>query len=159
MRRFLLPGLLFMGLVLPACEKPRGQAPDFTLSSLSDSAPIHLASWYEISPVLLVFWASWCPACIEEIPAINQLRRQYHDNELKILGISVQESPADLREFIKKNPVAYPIALDEAGETAAQYKVNALPTCVLLAKGGEILYYGFTLPNPLDTLLKKRSDR
>lgn len=156
MRRFLLACFFLSCIVLSACQKSRGQAPDFTLPSLSDSSPIHLAAWYETSPVLLVFWASWCPSCVEEISQINQLHRQYADTELKILGVNVQESPASVRPFLEKHPAEYAMALDETGEVAAQYKINALPTCVLLAKGGEILYYGFTLPNPSDTLLKKK---
>ena len=132
------------------------KAPDFSLPLLDGSTSLRLSSVTRDKPVLLIFWASWCPTCVEEIPVLNALARKYSEDKLQILAVNVQESRKVLTEFVKTNPLNYPVLLDQSGETAVKYKIAGLPVSVLLAKGGEILYYGFSLPGNLDELLASR---
>jgi thiol-disulfide isomerase/thioredoxin len=61
-------------------------------------------------PLLLNFWATWCPPCIREMPEIDRFARQFAGNGWQVLGLAAdQEKP--VRDFLSRNPVGYPIAL------------------------------------------------
>ena len=124
------------------------QAPDFTLPLLGQ--PDKSASLSEIVKnrgVLLVFWATWCPSCVHEIPILNGWMRDYKDRGLVIYGINVGETPSKITRFSKNISIDYPVLLDTSKDVSASYGVSALPVAVLLAKGGKIIYYGFSLPH------------
>ena len=146
---FVLAGL-FSGCGTQTSEKKTGaKAPDFTLPRLPGDSQVTLSKINGEKPVLLAFWASWCPSCVEEIPALNEMQAKYGDRNFEILSVNVQEPREDVMKFMKEKEIAYSVALDEDGEVASSYGLVGLPASVLLAKGGEILYYGFTLPeNP-----------
>lgn len=61
-------------------------------------------------PLLLNFWATWCPPCVREMPEIDRFARQFATNGWQVLGLAAdQEKP--VRDFLGRNPVDYPIAL------------------------------------------------
>ena len=137
---------------MPAGERLLGnQAPDFTIPNLAGEKVV-LSKLSQEKPTLLVFWASWCPTCNEEIPVLNQWAGLYPD--LQIVGVNVQEPAERVRTFVKKRNIRYAVLLDEEGEVAEQYGLVGIPASVLLAKGGKIIYYGFSLPQDVDQLIK-----
>lgn len=99
----------------------------------------------QAKPVLVAFWATWCDACKEELPVLNEIAKQ-HSEKLEVVSINVQEEPETVKSFLSSNSLNYPVILDESGEISDLFEVTAIPSVVLLAKGGEILYYGFRLP-------------
>ena len=155
--------IVFFAGLMAACftlsgwaSRPFQKAPDFSLPRLKGGPSVELSKITQNDPVLLIFWATWCPTCVEEIPALNALHKKHAFGGLRLLAVNVQESPEMLLDFIKTHPMSYPILLDQTGEVAEKYKIEGLPVSVLLAKGGEILYYGFSLPGNLDELLETR---
>ncbi len=61
--------------------------------------------------VLVVnFWASWCPPCVEEMPALDKLQREFSSQNVLFVGIGI-DSPSNIREFLAKTPVSYPIVI------------------------------------------------
>ncbi len=146
------PLVLLMSLIGCGARPQKGsQAPDFTLYDLQEKS-VQLSQINQQSPVLLIFWATWCPSCVEEIPELNRLHQTKRSDGLKILAVNVQESQTQIKDFLKKNSIHYPIVLDSTGEVAEKYGIVGLPASVLLAKGGEILYYGFSLPHQIKEL-------
>lgn len=157
-------GVLFLFLLLGSCGSPQGagcaartapgilgqSAPNFVLPRL-EGGEANLAEIVSQKPTLLVFWATWCPSCIEEIPLLNEWAEKYP--QLQILGIDVQESRERVGEFLKKREVRYPILLDEEAEVASQYGLVGIPATLLLAKGGRVIYYGFSLPENIEELV------
>lgn len=155
--------LLWVSLTLGSCGGPSGgcsasvpagplgnPAPNFILENLSGEK-VELASLVRDKPALLVFWATWCPTCIEEIPVLNEWVEKYP--ELRILGINYQEPRDRLRPFAEKRGIRYPILLDLEGEVAQQYGLVGIPAVVLVAQGGQVIYYGFSLPQDIDKLV------
>lgn len=157
-RSFLFFPLMVLFSILGCASSKQGsQAPDFILPQASDSSPVALSNLHQQTPVLLVFWASWCPSCVEEIPQLKAIYQKYPKSKLQLVAINVQESQKDVQRFIKEKALPYSVLLDLDGAVAARYDVAGLPASVLLAKGGEILYYGFSLPAQLDSWLEPRS--
>ena len=61
--------------------------------------------------VLVVnFWASWCPPCVEEMPTLDLLSQEYLQQNVLFVGIGI-DSPSNIREFLEKTPVSYPIVI------------------------------------------------
>ena len=147
--KFALLPFLLLGMVLGKMgTAPAGTAaPDFSLDTAGEPRKVTLSEVVGGNPVLLVFWASWCPACREEIPVLNEWYRTWSPRGLKILSVNVEEPPAAVLKFSKQQKIEYPVLLDREGETANRFGLVGLPAAILLAKGGKILYYGFSLPN------------
>jgi len=135
------------------------KAPDFTLDLFTEETPMKL-TLSEINrdrPVLLVFWASWCPTCVSEIPDINAWQKKNWSTRVKVLGVNLEETQERVKRIQTRYPMDYEVVMDSDGEVAEQYQIDSLPTLVLLAKGGEILYYGFQLPRDTERLLSQKN--
>jgi len=61
-------------------------------------------------PLLLNFWATWCPPCVEEMPMIDRFFRDHGGNGWQVVGLAIDQ-PSAVRKFLQKTPVAYPIGL------------------------------------------------
>ncbi len=136
-------------------ELSQKKAPDFTLPQLDEfKAPVSLAKIYAEQPVLLVFWATWCPSCAAEIPELEKIHRKFEPLGLKVLAVNIQEPAEKVAAYRQKKHFTYTCLLDREGKAAERYAVDALPTAVLLAKGGQIIYYGFHLPQGLEAMIQ-----
>lgn len=96
-------------------------------------------------PVVLNLWATWCPPCRREMPALQALHQRYADAGMQVVGVSVGERPAAVRAFLEETPVRYPLWLDPPGEaTDASRSLHArlggfgLPTTVFVDDSGVI---------------------
>ncbi len=93
--------------------------------------------------VLVVnFWASWCPPCVEEMPTLDKIAQEYAAKNVLIVGIGI-DSPSNIRQFLEKTPVSYPIMIGGLdGSALAKQMGNtqgALPyTVIINAKGKSV---------------------
>lgn len=143
--------LFFLFLSCSSQTQP-GYAPDFKLPRLNSNESLQLSKLYKETPVLLVFWATWCEPCVAEIPTLNQWHSKYSD-KFQVIGINFQEEKETIEAFLKEHEIDYPILLDREGKVGESYEFSSLPAVVLLAKGGKIRYYGFTLPAKIEELV------
>ncbi|GIX08252.1 MAG: hypothetical protein KatS3mg115_2655 [Candidatus Poribacteria bacterium] len=153
---FWLTGILLLALLLgsgcrrsqTAAEAPPAQAiptypdvaPDFQLTDLSGNL-VRLSD-YRGQGVILDFWATWCPPCVQEIPHFIELYEAYHEKGLTILGIVVNDSRENVEQFVQEKGVPYPVLLgssEEIREIAEAYGgVQYLPTTFLIRPDGTI---------------------
>lgn len=126
-----------------ASVKKEDLAQDFTLSTI-DGANISLSDYKGKKSVLVVFWATWCPYCVEEIPALNKMKGKYYDG-IEILGINIKESPEKVGNFVKERNMKYTILLDSAGEVARKYGVSGIPMNILIDRDWKIIYKGHSI--------------
>lgn len=89
--------------------------------------------------VVVNFWASWCRPCRQEIPELITLRRDYSENDLLLLGISVDQDPAQFFRFVKQMPFNYPVFLGGA-DVAGLFSVGSIPRMVVFDRKGEIIH-------------------
>ncbi len=115
------------------------RAPDWTLPTL-DGQTLALAE-LRGKPVVINFWATWCPPCVEELPMLAQYAQRYHDT-LHVVLINVDESPGHIKAFLQDLGLENlpPILLDSKGEVSLRYRVNGLPTTFFLDEQGMIRY-------------------
>jgi peroxiredoxin len=90
--------------------------------------------------VIIHFWADWCQYCLEEMPALDALYREYRGKGLEILAVNVGQSPEAAKAFMKRVRVSYPVLLDTDSSTAKQYSVLGLPRTFFLDRKGRIKY-------------------
>ncbi len=121
------------------------KAPDFTVKTL-DGNDVSLGE-YKGKNVLVVFWATWCPYCVKEIPILNRLQSEM-DDKLQILGIS-NESANVVRNFVQNREINYDMALssggfNQMGSTYIMVTRYGLPTAMLVDPQGSIkvIYVG-----------------
>jgi len=134
----------------PGAESDRPA--DFTLPDL-DGQPVTLSRFLGKTPVLLVFWATWCPECKAAIPEINALTTGPLAEKLQIFGIDFRESREKVAQAVKSRGIRYPVLLDERGQAARAYGVVGVPTYILIGREGEVLYREHVLPADIASLL------
>ncbi len=115
-------------------------APEFKLKDVNGSE-VSLAS-YKGTVVLLNFWATWCPSCRDEMPALNKLGQQLKNRKFSIIAVAAEHSDSNVRDFLKKHPSDFTVIVDY--KLSSLYKVFVLPTSYLIDKKGVIVekYYG-----------------
>ncbi len=127
---------LSLGFNLPAMASDiEGTAPDFTLKSKSGEN-IRLQD-LRGEVVMLNFWASWCGPCREEMPLMDVIYQQYKDLGFTILAVNVDEDSADADRFLASVPVSFPVVYDNQSKVSEMYKVDAMPTTILIDRDGQ----------------------
>ena len=122
---------------LTAVDPPRA-APDFALVD-TDGNLHHLAE-YLGKPLIVNFWATWCPPCIEEMPSMNRAWHLVKDQGIAMLAINVGEDEDTVFTFTADYPVDFPLLLDENAKAVQDWGVLGLPTTFVVDPGGNIVY-------------------
>lgn len=114
---------------------------EITDLSLQDLvAKHHSLQDYRGKVVLVNFWASWCPPCIHEMPALMTLQQDLTDKPFAILTINVGEKKYRVRKFSRLINLDLPVLLDSDSHTFRQWGVKTLPTSFLLDATGTVRY-------------------
>lgn len=118
------------------------EAPDMTIGTDKNGADIKL-SQMKGSYVLITFWASWCPDCRRETPALQQLWKQYKDKGLQIAGISYDTNREAWQKYIADNKMEwlqYSELKKWKKETVSDrlYNINWIPTLYLIGPDGRV---------------------
>lgn len=132
--------LLMTGITSVQAQEDAGLA---TPLQSTDGKVIRLTD-YQGKVVLINFWATWCPPCLEEIPALIQLQKSYAERGLVVIGIDYMEKPDKerLNAFIEEHGINYPIVYGEVkslqGVTRSLGGVFALPVTKILDRTGKL---------------------
>ncbi|NTW66539.1 MAG: TlpA family protein disulfide reductase [Nitrospirae bacterium] len=111
------------------------RAPEFQLPSL-DGRTVNLSS-YRGKVVMVHFWATWCPPCVEEIPTLERLYRSSFGKDLEILAVSVDEGGAGaVGQFMQKNRFALPVLLNPDQSVSRSYGTLKFPETYLVDREG-----------------------
>ncbi len=122
----------------PPSPREGFSAPDFTLDLLG-GGQVQLSELRGQS-VMINLWASWCPPCRAEMPAIEKVHRAYKDRGLVVLGVNTtfQDNEADAAAFVEEFGLTFLIPLDRNGSVSKRYQLRGLPTTFFVDRNGII---------------------
>jgi thiol-disulfide isomerase/thioredoxin len=123
---------------LPAGSLEAGRtAPNFTLKTLDGDAVSHLQ--FRGKVVFLNFWASWCPPCRAEMPAMNRLNEVFSNRDFVMLAVNTEQDKDVVEDFLSSHPHDFTVLLDPQGAAQNLYQVFRFPETFLLDKEGRIV--------------------
>ena len=139
--------LLFLLTLMHCGGNPHHDNPnnefDFKLPDLKGKH--HSMKDFRGEVVVLNFWATWCPPCLEETPKLNDLHSRYRDSGVHVIGIALDKDSLDVvRPFVKKNNITYTILrgdqeiLDTSSEGFLGKHLKWVPTTLLLDREGKV---------------------
>ena len=142
--------LVILGALAWLALRPHGQrpvgigesVPDFSMPVASGSAAgagnsVRLED-YRGKVLVLNFWATWCPPCVEETPSLEAFSEKAKSLGVVVLGASVDQDPAALAAFISKYRLTYPIARDPARALATRYGTLQFPETYIIDRHGRL---------------------
>ena len=162
-------GLLFlvMSLLLGGCEQ---QLPDVTekknrvvsmvltdLQGVEQSLSDYRGKW-----VIVNYWASWCPPCLEEIPELVQFHNDHKNRDAVVWGINREDiSLANLKVFVEKQNISYPLFQVPSDSDSALGPVVTIPTTYLVSPKGEVVarHVGFVTVKKLENFIQNYADK
>jgi cytochrome c biogenesis protein CcmG, thiol:disulfide interchange protein DsbE len=106
--------------------------------TLPDGQSTTLAK-YQGKVVILNFWATWCPPCVEETPALIQLQQRIAPRNGVVLGVSVDEDESAYRTFLQQHGINYPTSRDATKKSALDYGTVMYPETYVIDRHGKIL--------------------
>jgi cytochrome c biogenesis protein CcmG, thiol:disulfide interchange protein DsbE len=111
-------------------------APDFSLPALN-SGTVSLAK-YRGQVILVNFWATWCPPCVEETPGLVKFAEEMRPQGVTVIGVSVDEDSGALDKFVKEHNIPYPIARDADKVIASRYGTFKFPETYIIDRDGRV---------------------
>lgn len=131
------------------------KAPAAAVETL-DGKPANLAQYVGKMPVLIEFWATWCPNCRELEPHLKAVHEKYA-NQVKFVGVSVSvnQSPERVKAYVAKHGIPGDQFFDRQGAATGAYDVPATSYVVVLDKSGKVVYTGLGGDQDLEKAIKK----
>lgn len=128
----------YAGSVATAAGATAAIAPDFVLKN-GTGQNIRLRE-LRGQVVMINFWATWCGPCREEMPQLEKLYRQYQKTGFSVIGVNVDDNKDNAIGLSKKLGTSFPILFDQDKQVSKLYKVDAMPSSVLIDRDGKLRY-------------------
>jgi thiol-disulfide isomerase/thioredoxin len=123
-------------LLTPMPDQPA--APGFVLSAPDGSR--HSLEDMRGKPVIVNFWATWCPPCRAEMPSMQRAWEQVKDDGILMVAVNVGEDAATISQFTSEVPVDFPLPMDLDSKVAQQWPMRGLPTTFVVDPEGRLVY-------------------
>jgi cytochrome c biogenesis protein CcmG, thiol:disulfide interchange protein DsbE len=124
-----------LGAVSGAEQRP---LPPARLDGFAGADPVDLAA-YRGAPLVVNFWATWCPPCVDELPDLEQVAGEL-DGRVAFLGINALDRPDEAEALVAETGVTFDLAADPQGEYFERVSGVGWPTTLLVDEGGTIRY-------------------
>jgi thiol-disulfide isomerase/thioredoxin len=156
--RALLTLGLFAAAALAHGNDPGTSAPGCRFAQLAGRPGGDLQQFHG-RVVYLDFWASWCAPCAQAFPFLNALHKEFGGRGLAVVGVNVDELPADALRFLQRTPATFAIGADATGSCPRAFGVEAMPTSYLIDRSGTIrhVHAGFRAGDVAD--LRRRVEQ
>ncbi len=144
---------MLLGLVVVSTAGAAVKMPDFALPSAVNGKIVKSSS-FQGKAMLVVFFATWCPPCRQEIPSLKQLQTEFKDKGFSVIGLSVDEGGSGVvAKLVKKEAINYPVLMADRATADDFGGIAGIPTAFLINRKGHVVkrYPGY-VPH---ALLKK----
>jgi thiol-disulfide isomerase/thioredoxin len=160
--RFSFAAIIAAGFVFvaPASAQDLGievgsTAPAVVVQSL-DGKSVNLGQYIGKTPMLIEFWATWCPNCRELMPTLLDAQKKYGQKVKFVnLAVAINQSPERVRKFLAAHPLPHETLYDVDGKAAGAFDAPATSYVVVLDKSGKVVYTGLGGKQDLEAALKK----
>ncbi len=163
MRASVTAPMFFFAFALSAPRLPAqdmgidvGKSPPSAIVQRLDGKKVDLSSYIGKAPVLIEFWATWCPNCRELMPALLAAEKKY-SGRVKFLAVAVNinQSPERVRKYLAAHPLPHETLWDADGNAAGAFDAPATSYVVVLNKKGIVAYTGLGGRQNLDAAIAK----
>ena len=143
-------------------KPPKSNVVEWVATDLKGNS-VHSTN-YSGKVTIVVFWATWCPLCVEEIPILNKLQERYSSRGVTVIGASVDEDAEEVvPKFQKKNNMRYPIVVASEEMQDAFGGIDSLPAAFIVGPNGRVAeqFIGLTESRDFEVAVGKliKSDR
>jgi thiol-disulfide isomerase/thioredoxin len=135
---------------------PVGQTlPAVTIEDLDGNA-VDLGRWIGKRPVIVEFWATWCPICAELLPLMEVAHKKYGDRvDFLVVAVAVNESPNTVRRHLTRHPMPFTFLWDVNGNATRAFQAPATSYVAVLDAKGRVVYTGVGAEQDLDAALTR----
>lgn len=161
--KLLAPSLFLLAIVASARPAPAQESgiavgkrgPAAAVQTI-DGKKADLSAYVGKGPVLIEFWATWCPNCRELEPALLAAQKKYV-GKVRFVGVavSVNQSPAKVKAYVAKHGIRHDILFDANGNAVDAYEVPATSYVVVLNAKGDVVYTGLGGKQDLEAAIRK----
>jgi thiol-disulfide isomerase/thioredoxin len=145
----LLPGQDVIGI--PIGETP----PAVTLENLQGDS-VALAQWIGRKPVVVEFWATWCPICAALLPRMEAAKKKYGDRaEFIVVAVAVNQSKNSVRRHLDRHPMPFTFLWDGNGAAVRAFQAPSTSYIAILDAGGKVVYTGVGADQDIDAALER----
>ncbi len=131
------------------------QAPTVTVQSL-DGKQVDLGRYIGKSPMLIEFWATWCPNCRELMPTLLDAEKKYGKRvKFVAIAVAINQSPERVRRWVAANPLPHDTYYDVEGKAAGAFDAPATSYVVVIDKTGRVVYTGLGGKQDLEAAVRK----
>src|SRR6266550_1985007 len=136
---------------IPVGETP----PAVTLESLAGDS-VALSQWIGKKPVIVEFWATWCPICAELLPRLEAAQKKFGDRaEFLVVAVAVNQSKNTVRRHLDKHPMPFTFLWDGNGAAVRAFQAPSTSYIAVLDAKGRVVYTGVGADQEIDAALQK----
>jgi len=159
-RGALCAGLLFVAPALLRAQDvigiPVGETPPaVTLENLNGDS-VALSQWIGKKPVIVEFWATWCPICAELLPRMEAAQKKFGDRAaFLVVAVAVNQSKSSVRRHLEKHPMPFTFLWDGNGAAVRAFDAPSTSYVVVLDAKGRVVYTGVGADQDIEAALEK----
>jgi len=135
---------------------PVGQTPPAVTIQDLDGKPVELSRWVGKRPVIIEFWATWCPICAELLPRMEAAQRKYGDRaDFLVIAVAVNQSQSTVRRHLTRHPMPFTFLWDANGAAVRAFQAPATSYVAVLDAKGKVVYTGVGADQDIEAALEK----
>jgi thiol-disulfide isomerase/thioredoxin len=135
---------------------PVGNTPPAVTIEDLDGKPVELGRWVGKKPVIVEFWATWCPICAELLPRMEAAQKKYGDRvEFLVVAVAVNQSQGTVRRHLTRHPMPFTFLWDVNGNATRAFQAPATSYVVILDGQGKVVYTGIGADQDIEAALKR----
>jgi len=135
---------------------PIGTRPGPAVVRTLDGKVVDLSRYIGKVPVMIEFWATWCPNCKELMPALTAAEKKYGKRvKFIVVAVAINQSPAKVKRYLGAHPQRHEMLFDTDGAAAEAFDAPATSYVVMLDKSGRVVYTGLGGKQDLDAAVRK----
>ncbi|HEY3280272.1 MAG TPA: TlpA disulfide reductase family protein [Gemmatimonadales bacterium] len=135
---------------------PVGQTPPAVTVQDLDGNAVELARWVGKKPVIVEFWATWCPICAELLPRMEAARKKYGDRaEFLVVAVAVNQSPNTVRRHLARHPMPFTFLWDANGSATRAFQAPTTSDVAVLDARGKVVYTGVGADQDIEAALAR----